>query len=464
MQTPREPELTFDQVKQAINLVDLVLTLGYEHNRQQSGPALDQGKFHTFNYRGKAKLDQVIIYKAPSGDYLYFNRADERDKGSVIDFLKNRLENPRIAGIQASRGKSIWGSVLDNARRFLNLPEPQRKTSPQLQQLIIPVQRGDQYVPDFLRQTMPLTDTRHLNARGLSNETLSNGCFEGRILNQVHEGVSKTGQPYKFVNTAFPQVYNDKIVGLEIKAQGFQGQAADSLNSSALWLSNSGPKTNTLLVTETAIDALSHYQLKQPTNTMYASTSGPLTDNQVVEIRRLITNQNLKTVKPAFDHTVAGHVFDTKLITGLAHVLTPMHIERSLPGQLTVTINSDQESYFRKLHEQTKNYNQQVTEGYFQLAGRHAPPTHTLQSELILAGKEADNRYQFHIPKRVEALAFFNRALLQSYPMSVKMDLEKSRASDWNNQLKESLKEKANAQVPDALAAEEANRRRSLRR
>ncbi|GAB2452615.1 hypothetical protein GCM10011375_39660 [Hymenobacter qilianensis] len=464
MQTPREPELTFDQVKQAINLVDLVLTLGYEHHRQLSGPALDQGKFHTFDYRGKAKLDQVIVYKAPSGDYLYFNRADDRDKGSVIDFLKNRLENPRIAGIQASSGKSIWGSVMDNARRFLSLPASQRKTSPQLQQAIAPVQRGDQYVPDFLLKTAPLTDTSYLNARGLTNETLSNGCFEGRILNHVHEGVSKTGQPYKFINTAFPQVYNDKIVGLEIKAHGPMAQAADSLNSSALWLSNSGPKTNTLLVTESAFDALSHYQLKQPTNTMYASTSGQLTDNQVVEIRRLITNQNLKTVKPAFDNNVAGHVFDTQLITGLAHVSTPMHIERSLPGQLTVTIHSDQEPYFRKLHEQTKNYNQQITEGYFQLAGRHAPPTHTLHSELILAGKEADNRYQFHIPKRVEALEFFNRALMQSYPMSVKMDLEKSRASDWNDQLKESLKGKTTALTPEQPAVEEASRRRGIRR
>lgn len=463
MPQPLEPELNFNQVKQDLNLVDLVLTLGYEHNRPKSGPSLDKGKFHTFDYRGKASLDQVIIYKAPSGDYLYFNRADDRDKGSVIDFLKNRLENPRIAGIQASPGKSIWGSVIDNARRFLHLPEQERKTSPQLQQTIAPVQRGDQYVPDFLLKTMPLTDTRYLNARGLSQETLTNDCFKGRILNHLHEGISKTGQPYKFVNTAFPQVYNDKIVGLEIKAQGFKGQAADSLNSSALWLSNSGTKTHTLIVMESAIDALSHYQLRQPTNAMYASTSGQLTDNKIAEIKRLITNQHLRTVKPAFDNNVEGHLFDTKLITGLAHVLTPMHMERNLPGMLTVTINSDQEQYFRKLHDQTRNYNQQVTEGYFQLAGRRTPPTHTLQSELILAGKEADNRYQFHVPKRLEALAFFNRALIQCYPMSVKLDLDKSRANDWNDQLKESLKGKTVGQVPAQREPDEPSRRRGLR-
>jgi hypothetical protein len=439
-QPSREPELTFHQVKKDINLVDLVLTLGYEHHKQKSDSPLDKGKFHVFDYRGKAQLDQVIIYRAPSGDYQYFNRTDDRDKGTVIDFLKNRIENPRIGGLTATPGKNVWVSVIDNARRYLNLPESQRRVSSQLQQTITPVQRGDQYVPDFLRKTTPLTDTRYLTARGLTKETLASAYFKGCILNHVHAGTSKSGQPYQVVTTAFPQLYNDKIVGLEIKVAGFRGPAAGSLDSSALWLSNSGSKTTTLIVSERAIDSLSHYQLKKPVNAMYASTSGQLTDNKVAEIRRLITNQNLKTVKLAFDNNLDGYLCDTKLITGLAHASTPMHIERSLPGMLTVTINSDQEQYFRKLHQQARQYNQQVTDGYYDWAGPQAPLTHTLQSELILAAKEADNKYQFHIPKRIEALDFFNRSLLQSYPMRVKLEVDKPQVNDWNDQLKENLK------------------------
>lgn len=432
--------------------MDLVLTLGYQHNRAKSGPTLDKGKFHVFDYHGNPNLDQVIVYKASSGDYLYFNRADDRDKGSVIDFLKNRIEHPRIAGVQASAGKSVWGSVIDNARRFLQVPATQRPVSPVLQQTMAPVQRGDQYVPDFLLKTAPLTDTRYLNARGLTNETLTNDCFAGRILNHVHEGTGKNGQPYKFVNTAFPQLYKDKIVGLEIKAQGFRGQAADSLNSSALWLSGIGAKTNTLVVAESAIDALSHYQLKKPNNTLYASTSGQLTDNKVAEIRRLITNHNLKTVKAAFDNDVEGHVFDTRLITGLAHVSTPMRVERTLPGVLTVSIHSEQQPYFDQLYQDTRAYNQQIVDGYYQVAGTQAPGNSTLESELILASKQADNHYLFHLPKRMETLAFFNRALIQAYPMSVKVELEKSRSTDWNDQLQENLRGKSQ-QVSTAQTA-----------
>ncbi|RZJ62578.1 MAG: hypothetical protein EOO58_00375 [Hymenobacter sp.] len=468
MQQPREPELNFNQVKKDINLVDLVLTLGYQHNRAKSGSDIEKGKFHTFDYKGKPALDQVIIYKSTSGDYLYFNRADDRDKGSVIDFLKHRIENPRIAGIVASPGKNIWASVIENAKQFLNLPANERRNSQALQQRMEPPQRGDVPIPDFLQKTTPLTDTRYLNARGLSNETLTNPLFAGRILNHVHEGTSKTGQAYKFVNTAFPQLYAEKIVGLEIKANGFKGQAADSLNSSALWLSNTNSKTTTLVVSESAIDSLSHYQLKQPTNSLYASTSGQLTDNKVTEIKRLVENHALKTVKLALDNNLEGHLFDTRLIAGLARPNTPMRIERTLPGLVTVGIYSLQDEPISKLHRDTKAYNSQVVEAYRKVAGQDVvAASPTLDTELIKAAKVGDHSYQFHVPKRLEALAFFNQALINTFPMMAKVELDKSRANDWNDQLKENLKGKTNTVVPSQEPTKEpeleARPRRGLR-
>lgn len=442
MQQPRDPELNFNQVKKDLNLVDLVLTLGYQHNRAKSGSDIEKGKFHTFDYQGKPGLDQVIVYKAPAGDYLYFNRADDRDKGSVIDFLKHRIENPRIDGVVATPGKNIWASVIENARRFLNMPAVERHTSHQLQQRIEPVQRGDTYVPDFLRKTTPLTDTAYLRHRGLSPETLASPLFAGRILNHVHTGEGKDGRPYQFVNTAFPQLYQNSIVGLEIKANGFKGQAADSLNSSALWLSNTSSKTTTLVVSESAIDALSHYQVKQPTNALYASTSGQVTDNKVTEIKRLIADNNLKTVKLALDNNLEGHLFDTRLITGLARPATPMGIVRTLPGLITVAIHSVQDEPVSRLHREAKAYNQQVLENYRKVAGPEAVPGPTLDMELIKASKVGDHSYQFHVPKRLDTLAAFNQALLNAFPMVAKVELEKAKANDWNDQLKEQLREK----------------------
>ncbi|WP_223654494.1 toprim domain-containing protein [Hymenobacter psoromatis] len=465
MQQPREPELNFNQVKKDINLVDLVLTLGYQHNRAKSGSDIEKGKFHTFDYKGKPGLDQVIIYKNPAGDYLYFNRADDRDKGSVIDFLKHRIENPRIDGVMATPGKNIWASVIENAKRFLNLPAAERSTSHQLQQRIEPVQRGDAYVPDFLRKTTPLTDTAYLMHRGLSPETLASPLFAGRILNHVHTGETKDGRPYKFVNTAFPQLYQDSIVGLEIKANGFKGQAADSLNSAALWLSNTNSKTTTLVVAESAIDALSHYQLKQPTNALYASTSGQLTDNKVTELKHLVENNNLKTVKLALDNNLEGHLFDTRMIVGLARPATPMGIVRTLPGLITVAIHSVQDEPVSRLHREAKAYNQQVLENYRKVAGPEAASGPTLDIELIKASKVGDHSYQFHVPKRLETLSAFNQALINAFPMVAKVELEKSKANDWNDQLKEQLKEKAQTigQEPGKEPEQEPRPRRGPR-
>jgi hypothetical protein len=451
MQQPREPELNFHQVKKDINLMDLVLTLGYQHNRAKSGSDPEKGKFHTFDYKGKPTLDQVIIYKATSGDYLYFNRADDRDKGTVIDFIKFRLEHPRIPGITAEPGKNIWASVIANAKRFLNIPAQERHTSQALQQQMEPVQRTDRFIPDFLQKTAPLTDATYLHARGLTAETLANPAFAGRILNHVHTGTSKTGQPYRFVNIAFPQVYKDNIVGLEIKSQGFKGQAANSLNSSALWLSNVNPKTNSLIVAESAIDALSHHQLKQPSNALYASTSGQLTDNKVTEIKRLVENLNLKKVCLAFDNNLDGHLFDTKLIAGLARSETPMSIARTLPSLVTVGIYSLQNEPVAQLHRAVKVHNQELTEAYRALAGSEsiaAPPT--LATELITAAKVGDHSYQFHVPRRSESLAFFNQALINAFPMISKLELDKSKANDWNDQLKDSLKPQAPTQEQPA--------------
>ena len=460
MQQPREPELNFNQVKKDINLVDLVLTLGYQHHRAHSGSDGGQGKFHRFDYKGNPRLDQVIIYQAPSGDYLYFNRADDRDKGSVIDFLKNRIENPRIAGIVATPGKNVWVSILDNAKRFLSLPAAERSVSLQLQQRIEPLQRGEGYLPEFLRKTLPLTDTHYLTSRGLTSETLASPLFAGRILNYRHEGISKGGQPYQFINTAFPQLYKDNIVGLEIKTTGFKEQAVDSLTSAALWLSNTTTKTTTLVVAESAVDALSHYQLKQPTNALYASISGQLTDNKVAELKRLVENQNLRTVKLAFANNLQGHLFDTQLIAGLSRPNTPMSIERTQPSLLTVSLYSVQDEPVSKLLQATKAYNQRVVDEYLKVAGQEAASSPTLDSELIKLSRLGDHRYQVHVPKRLETLAFFNQALISAFPMVARLELEKSRAPTWNAQLKEQvqLPEKGVSQALPSTSKRDLNK------
>jgi hypothetical protein len=41
-----------------------------------------------------------------------------------------------------------------------------------------------------------------------------------------------------------------------------------------------------------------------------------------------------------------------------------------------------------------------------------------------------DHSYQFHVPRRSDALAFFNQALIHAFPMIAKLELDKSKAHD----------------------------------
>lgn len=437
MNQPPEPELSFAQVKQQVDLIDLVLSIGYQHNREKSGASTEKGKFHVFDYRGQPGLDRVIIFKAPSGDSMYFNPRDDRDKGSVIDFVKFRIENPKVDAITSTPGKSVWFDVVDNCRRFLSIAPPQRQY-PQVQREIKPIEPGAGFNIN-LEKCRPLDDTRYLNNRGLSNETLHHALFKGRILNHVHTGKTKAGDQYSFTNTAFPQLYKNRIVGLEIKANGFKGQAPDSLNASSLWLSNTPERAKVLVLSESAIDSLSHYQLHQPENAIYASTSGNLTDNKIFELQRVVQDNNLSTVKLALDNNLEGHLFDTKVITGLATETNPMRIIHNQPSLLSVSIHAVDPKPVLDLVREVKRFNLEVTESYKQAGGGDATASATLNTELISSNKDGQFTYQFHIPKRPETLAFFNQALIKAFPLSVKVEINKSQANDWNDQLKAQL-------------------------
>jgi hypothetical protein len=101
-----------------------------------------------------------------------------------------------------------------------------------------------------------------------------------------------------------------------------------------------------------------------------------------------------------------------------------------------------------KMHQAVKAYNLRVVEDYRKAGGQDATASPTLDSELIKVGRVDTHRYQFHVPKRLETLAFFNQALITSFPMVAKLELEKSRANDWNDQLKEQLKASAQVVAP----------------
>jgi hypothetical protein len=426
-----EHELTFQQIKEKVELPELLTHYGYELKK---GENLGKGKWHVFEGD-----DTLVVFKGRGNDWMYFNSQDDRDKGSVIDWMKNRVSSGRIVGIEQQPGRNLWQSVNDNFRAYLNLPEAQR---PKLDlPALTPTEPNERFQSIYTKDCRPLENTTYLESRGITKSTLDSPQFAGRILNQLHT-VQREGMPAKtYVNTAFPAYHEGRVVGLEIKGEGFKGQAPDSQFSSSLWLSKQpeGKPATHLVVSKSAIDALSYAQLHPGERALYASTSGTLTQNKIFEMKRIVGAELLTGVKSALDNDTQGHHFDTRLLAGFANEQNPMHIIREHPHLLTIEVTTANPASVQALTQQLKSFNAQTTQQYNQENGGAASQAipQTLRDELIALTKPQPNTYQFHVPMNREALSAFNQAAVQHLQFEQKIELVKSQGKDWNEDLKQ---------------------------
>lgn len=426
-----EHELTFQKIKEQVELPELLSHFGYNLRK---GEHLGKGKWHVFEGD-----DTLVVFKGRGGDWMYFNAQDDRDKGSVIDWMKNRVSSDRIAGIGPLPGRNLWQSVNDHFWAYLNLPEELR---PRLDlPPIVETAPGEKFHSIYTQHCRPLENTAYLEGRGITKSTIDNPQFTGRILNQLHT-VQKEGLPPKtYVNTAFPAYHEGRVVGLELKGEGFKGQAPESQFTRSLWLSKlpEGRQAAVLVVSESAIDTLSYAQLHPGESALYASTAGTLTQNKIFELRRLLSEEHIPAIRAAFDNDTQGHHFDTRLLAGLASEQNPMKVVREHEHHLTVEITAAHPAGVQALSQHLKSYNDQATRQYAQENGEPGNPasSQTLRDELIHSNKLGAHTYQFHVPMSREALGAFNQAASQALAFEHRVELVKSQGKDWNQDLKQ---------------------------
>ncbi|TDN39874.1 hypothetical protein A8B98_16925 [Hymenobacter sp. UV11] len=388
---------------------------------------------------------------------MYFNSQDDRDKGSVVDWMKNRVSTGRIAGIEQLPGRNLWQSVNDHFRAYLNLPEAERPklTLPPISETA----PGEKFHSIYTKDCRPLENTAYLESRGITKTTLENPQFAGRILNQLHT-VQRDGMPAKtYVNTAFPAYHEGRVVGLELKGEGFKGQAAESQFARSLWLSKlpEGKPPTHLVVSESAIDTLSYAQMHPGERALYASTSGTLTANKIFEMKRLMGEERIPAIKSAFDNDTQGHHFDTRLLAGFASEQNPMKVVREHEHLLTVEVNTTNLASMQGVTQQLKAFNAHTTEQYSRESGEASSPAipQTLRDELISSARLGPNTYQFHVPMNREALGAFNQAIGQSLQYDQKIELVKSQGKDWNEDLKQEQMQRVVQQELGSVATQQ---------
>jgi hypothetical protein len=170
---------------------------------------------------------------------------NERDSGTIVDFLLQR----------DARGD--MRSVHNACREFLGQPRVER---PEHQ-----VQPGDvSFVRELVIERFVRARLAHnslyLNERGIRPETLCDPRFR------------ETWRVDGRGNVLFPHRDSEGLCGYEVKNRGYTSFAKQARKT--VWRSRAVSGDDRLVVTESAIEALSHFQLHRRETARYMSVGG----------------------------------------------------------------------------------------------------------------------------------------------------------------------------------------------
>ena len=264
---------TYDELRARISILEFAQAHGYILNKKKGlkWPVLEH-----------ASGDRVIIINPrQSQNQGYFNPGDVRDKGTLIQFVTNRLGwlFPKDTLLNdTSQVNKILHEWLQTPFRSM-LYRAKSK---------IPSHHGSMVDEVVFNKALlkPLKDYSWLISRGISKETIESPMFKDTIL-QYRSG--------KYQNTAF--LYRTKlggvIVGAEVRNHEYKGHMAGSRKTDSIWISQPGKDSQRIIICESALDCLSHYELNLDPTIVYVSFGGQLTMGQLCAIENLHENLSI---------------------------------------------------------------------------------------------------------------------------------------------------------------------------
>jgi len=270
-----------DSFKSGIDLRAYAASQGYQLDRKES-------------WRGSAvmrhpKGDKIVVKRDGSGHYVYFSVRDDRDNGTIIDFVQHRQ-------------RLSIGSVRKELRPWIGEPP----VAVPIFQPLAKTEKDRMLVEAAFTKMQDATRHPYLeNERALPSALLQSERFEGQIK------VDARG------NAIFPHFDAEGLSGYEIKNKGFTGFASGG--TKGLWLSHERAEDRRIIFCEAAIDALSHAVLFPDDRARYASIGGnpnPLQPELVLDaIKRMPANTEIIAAMDADEdgRKLAGivrHAFD----------------------------------------------------------------------------------------------------------------------------------------------------------
>jgi len=241
-----------EQFKGQINLVEYAQTLGYQVDRTESS----QNSKVLRHDNG----DKIVVATGQNGHGIYFSVRDDRDNGSIIDFVQKRT------------GANL-GQTRKALRPWINGAEAPQQQQRHHEPKPVPTSRDRQQVILAYAKTEPVQHHAYLALRGIEDSTLADPRFAGMVRQDTRG------------NAIFPHHDSEDLVGYELKNNSFTGFARGG--TKAIWHSNNLATAKRVVIVESAIDGLSHAQLHKNLNTAYLSVGGQMSEHQQALLRKV---------------------------------------------------------------------------------------------------------------------------------------------------------------------------------
>ncbi|MEL4898038.1 DUF3991 and toprim domain-containing protein, partial [Crocosphaera sp. Alani8] len=235
-----------DKFKTDINLADYAQANGYSIDKKKSSVNClvlkdNQG-------------DKILVgVNQSDGHYFYSSVNNDRDSGSIIDFIQNR----RTLNL---------GEVRKELRPWINEPSNPPYSPKQPTPKLTPSSPDRHKIITQFEGFQAIVTHPYLTRRGISQQTSNDPRFQGRIYTDSHN------------NVIFPHADREGVCGYEMRNQQFKSFSKGGIKG--LWASNGSPDDTTLVICESPLDCLSYHQLFPDDTTRYFATGGTLSDKQ----------------------------------------------------------------------------------------------------------------------------------------------------------------------------------------
>jgi hypothetical protein len=288
---------TYDELRGRISILEIALSHGYCMDRSKGV------KWPVLKHPSGDKV--IIINPRQPHNQGYFNPQDDRDKGTLIQFVDRRLGwlFPMIPG--ASKTENI-NRIL---HQWLNEPFVDRSQDTK-HRYVTGHDEHTERVRFNASQLAPLQDASWLLSRGIRRQTLQSPSFAQKILQCSMGSMTNVAFPYQ-------QELDGEIVGAEIRNYSFKGHMTGSQRGNSLWISRHAENSRRLVVCESALDALSHFEMNGDGKDVYVSFGGHLAKGQIKCLKdlydRLTADRDMELVI-GVDYDEKGHFYAGMLL------------------------------------------------------------------------------------------------------------------------------------------------------